>query len=149
MITIERLAPSDRAEWEILFRAYMAFYERTLPDVMYERAWSAFADGTRMHALCAKADGRLLGITHFLIHANTCAPDVCYLQDLFTHTDARGKGVGRALIAAVAAWARERDCCRVYWMTHETNATARRLYDKVAENRGFIRYQIELTVPRP
>jgi hypothetical protein len=30
-------------------------------------------------------------------------------------------------------------------MTHETNATARRLYDKVGENRGFIRYQIELT----
>jgi hypothetical protein len=32
----------------------------------------------------------------------------------------------------------------VYWNTHESNSTARRLYDKVAENRGFIRYQIEL-----
>ena len=145
MITIGKLTPPDRAEWEILFRAYMKFYQRELPDAMYDRAWNAFADDSRMHALGAKADGKLLGITHFLVHANTSAPDVCYLQDLFTHGDARGKGVGGALIAAVATWARARDCSRLYWMTHETNATARKLYDKVAENRGFIRYQIELT----
>lgn len=145
---IGKFAPSDRKDWEALFRAYITFYKRTEPPSMYERAWAEFQADKRMHALGAKVDGKLVGITHFFRHASTSSPDVCYLQDLFTLEAARGKGVGGALIAAVCDWARANECCRVYWMTHHTNETARRLYDKVAENRGFIRYQIELATKR-
>nr|WP_281179374.1 GNAT family N-acetyltransferase [Streptomyces ochraceiscleroticus] len=74
------------------------------------------------------------------------APDGIFLQ-CCTAPHARGKGVARSLIAAVAAWAQDNQCCRVYWVywvTHESNATARHLYDKVADYRGFLRYQIDL-----
>lgn len=145
MASIEKLAPSDRSEWESLFRSYIDFYERVESPDLYERTWHALQNDTRVHALGARSDGRLVGITHFFVHANTSGPDVCYLQDLFTAPDARGKGVARALIAAVADWARAHSCCRVYWHTHSSNSTARHLYDKVAENRGFIKYQMKLS----
>jgi GNAT superfamily N-acetyltransferase len=144
MISTGRLVPSDRMAWEALFRAYIDFYQRAEPPEMYDRAWHEFQAGTRMHALGARLDGRLVGITHFFAHPSTSGPDVCYLQDLFTAPHARGKGAARALIAAVADWARERGCGRVYWHTQASNATARHLYDKVAENRGLIHYLIEL-----
>jgi GNAT superfamily N-acetyltransferase len=144
MIRIGKLMPSDRDAWEALFRAYIEFYQRVEPPEMYDRAWREFQADTRLHALGARLDDQLVGITHFFTHPNTSGPDVCYLQDLFTAPDKRGKGAARALITAVTDWSRARGCCRVYWNTHESNSTARHLYDKVGENRGFIRYQIEL-----
>jgi len=144
MIHVDRLRPEDRASWEDLFRQYMNFYGRTLSEELYDRAWAAFQDDTVMHAFSARVQGELVGIAHFLIHPSTSAADVCYLQDLFTAPASRGRGVGRALIEAVAEWARARGCSRLYWSTQESNHTARRLYDRVASHHGFIRYEMDL-----
>ena len=144
MISVSEFQADDRPRWEELFSAYNAFYERTLPREMYDRAWREFLEEVRMHALGARLDGHLVGIAHFLVHVSTTAPDSCYLQDLFTSPDARGKGVARALIRAVENWARRNGCARLYWQTHESNHAARLLYDQIADNRGFIVYQMSL-----
>jgi GNAT superfamily N-acetyltransferase len=143
-LSIGPLRAGERARWEELFRGYIAFYERTLPDERYELAWDEFLSGARMHALGARLDGELVGIAHFFIHANTSGPDVCYLQDLFTAPESRGHGAATALIEAIAGWAREQGCMRLYWSTRDSNATARRVYDRLAQNRGFIRYEMDL-----
>jgi GNAT superfamily N-acetyltransferase len=143
-IDVVRLTASDRDRWESLFRAYIDFYERELPDAEYDRAWARLQDGATIHALGAKTDGVLTGIVHFMAHPHTNGPDVCYLQDLFTDADRRGRGVGRALIAAVADWARSRGHGRVYWATQDSNTTARHLYDQVAEHDGFLIYRMPL-----
>jgi GNAT superfamily N-acetyltransferase len=69
---------------------------------------------------------------------------VCYLQDLFTQQDLRGRGIGRHLIEAVYAAAREAGSSRVYWTTQTSNQAGRALYDKVARHLGFILYSHEL-----
>jgi GNAT superfamily N-acetyltransferase len=61
-----------------------------------------------------------------------------------TDAAARGRGIAAALIAAVCEAARREGAGRVYWHTQESNATARRLYDRVAERSGFIVYRIAL-----
>jgi GNAT superfamily N-acetyltransferase len=85
-----------------------------------------------------------VGIAHYLFHTNVWTQRVCYLQDLFVDPLARGRGVARALIEAVAEVARDRDATRLYWLTQHHNTTARSLYDKVARNNGFIRYDYPL-----
>jgi GNAT superfamily N-acetyltransferase len=144
VLTVARPEPDDRPAWESLFRAYIAFYERSEPQTMYDRAWDEFSRDDRMHALGAKVNGQLVGFAHFLEHPSTSSADACYLQDLFTAPEARGQGVGRALIEAVAEHARQLGCARVYWQTKTTNAVARRLYDSITEDSSFTVYRLPL-----
>ncbi|WP_457325365.1 N-acetyltransferase family protein [Roseateles sp. P5_E11] len=147
MTQVRPLQPTDRAAWQPLWDGYNAFYgragETALPAEVTETTWARFFDATEpVHALVAEDEsGQLLGLVHYLYHRSTTRVELtCYLQDLFTTPEARGRGVGRALIEAVYAAAREAGIKRVYWQTHTTNATGRALYDKVAHHMGFIVY---------
>jgi GNAT superfamily N-acetyltransferase len=144
MITIGPLQESERTAWEILARGYNAFYETELPNSDYDRTWQRLLANGEIHGLGARLDDRLIGIAHFLFHANVWRDDSCYLQDLFVDEAVRGQGAARLLIDAVAAAARTRGAARYYWQTKQDNARARALYDKVARFRGFIRYDYPL-----
>jgi GNAT superfamily N-acetyltransferase len=145
-IEVRPLRPADREAWEPLWSGYLAFYEASVDPDVTEATWRRFHDRDEpMHVLGAFMDGRLVGIVHFLFHRSTwTAGDYCYLQDLFTAPDARGLGAGRALIEAVYERARAAGGSRVYWLTHESNATARALYDTLADRPGFIQYRRNL-----
>jgi GNAT superfamily N-acetyltransferase len=140
VIEVGPLKPGDHAQWELLARAYKEFYRTPTTLAEFDAAWQRVMEDQRVHGLAARLDGRLVGIAHYILHASTWAENVCYLQDLFTHPDARGKGVARALIAAVAQEARKAGAARYYWLTQDHNKTARALYDQVAKHNGFIRY---------
>ncbi len=144
-IQIRRLVKTDQADWRKLWIAYLAFYETTVPEEVYETTWKRLiTDGEfEPKGFLALLDDKPVGLTHFIYH-RTCwsLTNNCYLQDLFTDPDARGSGAGAALIAAVREDAAAKGIKNVYWMTHETNATARRLYDRVARRTGFIEYDL-------
>jgi GNAT superfamily N-acetyltransferase len=142
-LVIRPVASTDFPQWAPLWEGYNTFYKRVLPAEITQSTWSRFFDAAEpVHALVAEQDGRLLGLVHYLFHRATATIELsCYLSDLFTSEAARGKGVGGALIEAVYERARLAGSTRVYWQTHETNAVARKLYDKVAERSGFIVYR--------
>ena len=144
---VRAVVPGDYAAWAPLWAGYNAFYERVgpsaLPEAVTRTTWARFLDPAEpMHALVAEQEGRLLGLVHYLFHRSTNMVEPnCYLADLFTTAEARGQGVGRALIEAVYARAKAAGAFRVYWQTQETNATAQALYNKLAERSGFIVYR--------
>jgi GNAT superfamily N-acetyltransferase len=154
-LLIRPIQQSDFAAWKILWDGYNAFYGRegktALLNAITKMTWSRFFDGYEpMHALVAERLGQLLGLAHLLFHRSTITFDsICYLQDLLTAEAARGKGVGRALIEEVYRYAEHAGSSRVYWLTHETNVNAMRLYDKVAEKSGFLVYRRPLSPSEP
>jgi GNAT superfamily N-acetyltransferase len=144
--TVRSVVPGDFAQWQPLWEGYNTFYERTLASHITQMTWSRFFDAYEpVHAMVAERNGELVGLVHYIFHRNTTMiGPTCYLQDLFTSSTARGTGVGRALIEAVYARAEAAGSTRVYWMTHETNLTAMKLYDKVATRSGFVQYRREI-----
>jgi GNAT superfamily N-acetyltransferase len=146
-LSIRSVAPTDFAQWQPLWQGYNLFYGRpALPVEITQTTWSRFFDAQEpVYAVVAEKEGQLVGLVHYLFHRSTIhIQPVCYLQDLFTNEAMRGQGVGRALIEAVYERARIAGCSRVYWQTHESNLTAMKLYDKVAERSGFVVYRKQI-----
>lgn len=143
---VRPIRQNDFAQWQPLWDGYNAFYGRkgatALAPEITQATWERFFDRSEpVFALVAELDGRLAGLAHYLFHRSTTRIELtCYLQDLFTAEEARGRGVARALISGVYEQAKLAGVRRVYWQTHETNAAARRVYDKVGKYLGFIVY---------
>lgn len=145
-LEIRPLRPDERPLWEPLWQGYLTFYKASLPQEVTDTTWSRLNDPAEpMFLRGAFEGGKLLGIVQCVIHRTTWSMEWnCYLQDLFTVPEARGKGVARRLIEHVYDEAKKRGCFRVYWQTHETNAEAQVLYNKVADRSGFIVYRKNL-----
>lgn len=143
-ITIRPLAETDRAQWEALFRAYIRFYNEKVLDDVVDLVWQRIVkqeDGF-LGVVAEEDGGRLVGLAHLLFHRSTWSPTCyCFLEDLFVDIDTRRKGVGRALIEAACREADKRGATRTYWVTMADNATARRLFDRLANLSGFVQYR--------
>ncbi len=143
-LTIRPLRPEDRDQWAEMWRDYLAFYETEVPDSTFQSTFARLLgdDPNDFSCFVADLDGQLLGLTHYLFHRHAWKEEsVCYLQDLYARPEARGTGVGRALIEAVYEEADRQKAPSVYWLTQENNHTARKLYDRIGKLSPFLKYQ--------
>lgn len=143
-LVIRPLVATDEAEWRRMWTEYLAFYETELGDDIYRSTFARLLgdDPQDFSCLIAEHQGKPVGLTHFLYHRHGWKlENVCYLQDLWADADARGLGVGRALIEAVYAEADKAGAPSVYWLTQDFNENARKLYDRIGVLTDFIKYQ--------
>ncbi len=146
-VTIRPAEAHDEVAWRQLWSGYCAFNAVSLPEEATATTWQRILDGTSpVNALVAsEATGALLGFANYVLHPHTwSARTLCYLEDLFVAPEARGKGVGHALIARLVAMGHENGWGRVYWHTHADNDRARRLYDRFTPADNLVHYVVQL-----
>lgn len=144
MLKISATIASDEADWRRLWGDYLAFYETVLPEAVYATSFARLIDPavTRYNGLIARLDGEAVGIANYIFHCHGWQVDeICYLQDLFVASGARGTGAGRALLQAVFDAADAAGRPNVYWLTQADNARARLLYDAMGSVTPFIKYR--------
>ena len=146
-IQIKPATAADREQWLPLWQAYLRFYKTELNDDITQSTWLRFLDQAEPTTLDLAWQGdKAVGMVQCVYHrTNWSIKNACYLQDLFVSPEVRGMGVGRQLIEHVYAAARAKDCCKVHWLTQETNATAIQLYERIGERPGFIQFRKTLS----
>jgi GNAT superfamily N-acetyltransferase len=144
--TTRPLQASDYQAWLPLWQGYLTFYETVLSDAQTALTWQRLLDPAfNLHGLVAVNNENVVGITHYLFHPATWTTgDYCYLEDLFVNPSARGSGAGRTLINAVKTCAQTAGASKLYWLTSNSNATARKLYDSVANDTKTMHYTVKL-----
>jgi len=100
------------------------------------------ADTTPERALLvAEVDGRVAGFVSLATRAHFTGEIDAYVGELVVAVTAEGRGVGRSLVAAAEAWARERGLARITLETGAGNAAARAFYAAL----GFAEEDVRLT----
>jgi GNAT superfamily N-acetyltransferase len=141
---IRPMVATDRSGWDPLWQGYLTFYKASVNDATTEQTFGRLTCGVEpMGAFLAiDENGQAVGVVHWIMHRSCWTQgDYCYLQDLFVVPELRNKGIGRLLIDAVYEKSRALGASRVWWLTHETNTDAMKLYDKVADRSGFLQYR--------
>jgi GNAT superfamily N-acetyltransferase len=146
-----RVEPIVESEFETLLPMigdYLRFYE--VEDIDEDRNRSFFSrliapsdDGM---LLGAWRGDRLVGYACLYWHFSSFVPaETVLMNDLYVDSAVRGEGIGRALIEASAAMARERGAHHLEWSTAPDNVTAQRLYDSIgAQRSAWIEYELPL-----
>jgi GNAT superfamily N-acetyltransferase len=133
-----------------MIAAYQRFYDVPAERIDEERNRAFFA-----RFVAPSEDGMLLGAWDgdelvgyaclYWHHTSLVPADTVLMNDLYVDSDHRGEGVGRALIEASAAIARERGAHRLEWATAPDNERAQRLYDSTGAARSeWVEYELEL-----
>lgn len=143
-VKIRPLEHADENNWRDLWKAYLAFYNSSVPDQVYKTTFARLLDEDTQEFNCflATQNDTPIGLVHYLSHRHCWRTEnVIYLQDLFVDPNQRGEGIGRQLIEAVYRTADENQTPSVYWLTQADNHDAQKLYDRLAKKTDFIKYQ--------
>ncbi len=143
-VAIRPVAAGDEADWRRLWDGYLTFYQADLPEDITARTFARVIsdDPATLRGRLLTVGGHPAGLVHHVTHRSCWKIDsVCRMQDLYVEPGLRGRGLGGALVESVYAEADHAGTPAVHWLTAASNATARRLFDRIAEPTPFLMYE--------
>jgi ribosomal protein S18 acetylase RimI-like enzyme len=133
-VNVRRAVAADRAVLARLLSDMQAHYGSPDPPGGADKmAGLLTRDGERLpFALLAEHNVTILGFATLTpVLFGGAFQWLLFLKDLYVTEQARGLGIGRALLVAMARIAVDEDYCRIDWTTDSTNEGAQRLYDRL------------------
>jgi GNAT superfamily N-acetyltransferase len=132
-LTIRRAQADDFAAVRGLAEALAAHIEEPPPPLSRERYLAFYVrDHAPMQLFLALRGDRAVGmiawvLTHELYSARACV----FISDIAVQADARGRGIGKALMAQAQAWGRAHGATKLGWDVWARNATAMNFYERL------------------
>lgn len=146
-VRVRRAAPEDGSRIIELDRQLARFERLPLPDDREAQDLLRWIFETKeLEALVAEEEGGISGMALFYEGYSTFrARKFLYLEDLVVAEDVRGRGVGQALLAALAREALSRKALRLEWAVLDWNEGAIRLYERLGAKRHdeWLRYGLD------
>jgi len=142
---IRNLVQFDRQNWEKLYIGYAEFYKVPMNNEILDTVWSWLFDKKNVvNGLCYETEGKIVGIAHYRTMPRPLKGKyIGFLDDLFVDPNFRGKKIGQKLIIALKDISKSNDWQVIRWITHSSNDTAKKLYDKLANNTVFDLYELK------
>ena len=142
---IRYLEQKDKENWEKLYYGYADFYKVPMNKRILETLWSWIQDENHIvNGICYELEGKIVGIAHYRTMPRPIKGQyIGFLDDLFVKKDFRRQKIAQKLIKHIESLSKENNWEGIRWITHSSNETAKKLYDKIAKNTGFELYELK------
>ena len=107
--------------------------------------WSWIHDENHVvNGICYVIEDKIVGIAHYRTMPRPIKGQyIGFLDDLFVDERFRGQKIAHKIIKYLESLSKEKNWDGIRWITHSSNETAKKLYDKIAKNTGFELYELK------
>ena len=142
---IRKIKRKDKENWIKLYCGYAKFYKVPIKQEILDTLWSWIHDENHVvNGICYEIEDKIVGIAHYRTMPRPIKGQyIGFLDDLFVEELFRGKKIAQKLIKYLESLSKENNWDGIRWITHSSNDTAKKLYDKIAKNTGFELYELK------
>ena len=142
---IRKINRKDKNNWISLYCGYASFYNVPMNQKILDTLWGWLHDKNNVvNGICCELEGKIIGIAHYRTMPRPIKGEfIGFLDDLYVDPDFRGKKVAKSLINHLKSLSLTNNWGGIRWITHSSNKTAKKLYDKIANNTGFELYELK------